>query len=243
MIYQVPFLSDEKWNCWIYQGSIRSVVQKKSCMPSCSFLDLEMFQASLESFSLKSCYLSRTRQRRRIFSFLCGPRSKSDFSLWYGWCGSLYCSTTSNANLQPLVHRFIRFHFDRPRPSITPFWASTAPEVWLNANPDPDFSFHAVPPDPAFHSYVDSDPASQKMKRIFILNTEGKGIMNNYYLVQCCGSETFISDPVSDPAFSEFRIRIRCRIRFESGSRSWIWILIRNRPKLLFLKQKNKLKK
>ncbi len=50
---------------------------------------------------------------------------------------------------------------------------------------------------------------------------------------QCCGSETFISDPVSDPdpAFSEFRIRIRIRIQirildsnpdpdpgFESGS-------------------------
>jgi hypothetical protein len=32
---------------------------------------------------------------------------------------------------------------------------------------------------------------------------------------QCCGSETFISDPVSDPdpANSEFRIRIRIRIR------------------------------
>ncbi len=31
---------------------------------------------------------------------------------------------------------------------------------------------------------------------------------------QCCGSETFISDPVSDPdpAFSEFRIRIQFRI-------------------------------
>jgi hypothetical protein len=25
---------------------------------------------------------------------------------------------------------------------------------------------------------------------------------------QCCGSETFISDPASDPANSEFRIRI-----------------------------------
>jgi hypothetical protein len=34
-------------------------------------------------------------------------------------------------------------------------------------------------------------------------------------LSQCCGSETFISDPVSDPdpAFSEFLIRIRFRIR------------------------------
>ncbi len=32
---------------------------------------------------------------------------------------------------------------------------------------------------------------------------------------QCCGSETFISDPFSDPdtANSEFRIRIRIRIR------------------------------
>ncbi len=38
---------------------------------------------------------------------------------------------------------------------------------------------------------------------------------------QCCGSETFISDPVldPDPAFSEFRIRIRFRIQ--------IWIRIR----------------
>ncbi len=37
---------------------------------------------------------------------------------------------------------------------------------------------------------------------------------------QCCGSETFISDPASDPdpAFSEFMIRIRFRIRiFGSG--------------------------
>jgi hypothetical protein len=34
---------------------------------------------------------------------------------------------------------------------------------------------------------------------------------------QCCESETFISDPVSDPdpAFSEFWIRIRIRIRFQ----------------------------
>jgi hypothetical protein len=36
--------------------------------------------------------------------------------------------------------------------------------------------------------------------------------------IQCCGSETFISDPVSDPdpAFSEFRIRIRFRIRIKT---------------------------
>ncbi len=34
---------------------------------------------------------------------------------------------------------------------------------------------------------------------------------------QCCGFETFISDPVSDPnpAFSKFRIRIRFRIRIQ----------------------------
>jgi hypothetical protein len=34
---------------------------------------------------------------------------------------------------------------------------------------------------------------------------------------QCCGSETFISDPVSDPdpAFSEFRIRFRIWIRIQ----------------------------
>jgi hypothetical protein len=33
--------------------------------------------------------------------------------------------------------------------------------------------------------------------------------------MQCCGSETFISDPVSDPdpAFNVFRIQIRFRIR------------------------------
>jgi hypothetical protein len=58
---------------------------------------------------------------------------------------------------------------------------------------------------------------------------------------QCCGSETFISDPVSDPdpAFSEFRIRIRFRIRIQ--------ILDLNpdqkQAKTSFFKLKNKLKK
>ncbi len=64
----------------------------------------------------------------------------------------------------------------------------------------------------------------------------------SHWSTQCCGTETFISDPVSDPdpASSEFRIRIRFRVPdsnpgFESGSRSWIWIRIRNRQKLVFL--------
>ncbi len=58
----------------------------------------------------------------------------------------------------------------------------------------------------------------------------------------CCGSETFISDPISDPdpAFSEFRIRFRIRIRIR------IQILDLNpdqktAKKLFFLNLKNKL--
>ncbi len=49
-------------------------------------------------------------------------------------------------------------------------------------------------------------------------------------ITQCCGSETFISDPVSDPdpAFSEFRIRIRFRIRFRIRIRIRIRILDSN---------------
>ncbi len=47
---------------------------------------------------------------------------------------------------------------------------------------------------------------------------------------QCCGSETFISDPVSDPdpAFNEFRIRIRFRIRIQIQIRIRIRILDSN---------------
>ncbi len=47
---------------------------------------------------------------------------------------------------------------------------------------------------------------------------------------QCCGSETFISDPVSDPdpAFREFRIWIRFRIRFRIRIRIRIRILDSN---------------
>ena len=63
-----------------------------------------------------------------------------------------------------------------------------------------------------------------------IHNVKGKKRPNSHVLVgprwqwQCCGSETFISDPVSDPdpAFNEFRIRFRIRIRL------WIRILDSN---------------
>jgi hypothetical protein len=48
--------------------------------------------------------------------------------------------------------------------------------------------------------------------------------------VLCCGSETFISDPVSDPdlAFSEFRIWIRFRIRIRIRIQIQIRILDSN---------------
>ncbi len=59
---------------------------------------------------------------------------------------------------------------------------------------------------------------------------------------QCCGSETFISDPVSDPdpAFSEFRIRILDSNpdpdpEFESG--------LETGQNFFFLNVKNELKK
>ncbi len=67
--------------------------------------------------------------------------------------------------------------------------------------------------------------------------------------MQCCGSETFISDPVSDPdpAFSEFRIRIRFRILIRIRIRIRIQILDLNpdqkQAKTFFFELKNKLKK
>jgi hypothetical protein len=64
-----------------------------------------------------------------------------------------------------------------------------------------------------------------------------KSMVLTIYKNQCCGSETFILGPVSDPdpAFSEFRILIQIQILDTNPYPDPGFESDRNRPKLLFL--------
>ncbi len=79
--------------------------------------------------------------------------------------GSYFSSKWFEYGIQTLhgsiLYLYVRLKCERPRPSMAPFWASTASEFWLLSSCGSPFVFDAHPDTERLHSDVDVDPASQ----------------------------------------------------------------------------------